>query len=73
MLTSITEIAEGRFQSSSYPCLRKISCVDHGGVLILRGRVSSFFHKQIAQTLVGDIEGVKEVINQIEVIDDEKQ
>ncbi len=48
---------------------RGITCEFHEGVLILRGRVRRYYHKQIAQTIVGGVDGVEQVINHIEVDD----
>jgi osmotically-inducible protein OsmY len=46
---------------------RHVSCEFSQSVLILRGRVSSFYLKQIAQEAVADVEGVKEVVNRVDV------
>jgi osmotically-inducible protein OsmY len=35
---------------------------------VLEGRLSSFYQKQLAQEIVGHIEGVVQVVNQIEVV-----
>jgi osmotically-inducible protein OsmY len=64
----IVAIAEARLGASSYHAVRRVHCKSDQGVLVLEGRLSTFFHKQLAQELVADIEGVKQVVNQIEVI-----
>lgn len=64
----ITDVAAARLQASSYPSIRKVLCVYEEGVLLLRGRLPTFFLKQMAQIAVADIEGVKQVVNQIEVL-----
>jgi osmotically-inducible protein OsmY len=69
MATPIAVTAEKRLRESPYPSLRMVSCIDKGGILILRGHVPNFFHKQLAQTAVANIDGVKELVNQIEVTD----
>ena len=43
-----------------------IYCVS--GVLTLRGRVPTFYMKQIAQSLVGAIEGVSRIDNCLDVV-----
>ena len=48
--------------------IRQISCECHQGVLYLRGTVTSFYHKQLAQEAVR-LPGVRQVVNEIEVID----
>ncbi len=59
--------AQSRLQTSGYPQLRKVSCEFHEGVLMLRGQVSTFHLKQVAQTLVRRLEGVGEINNRLEV------
>jgi len=41
--------------------------VGRDGNLVLHGRVFSFHEKQVAQELVSSIEGMIQVVNQIEV------
>ena len=65
----IAALAEARLHASPYQALRKISCLYDNGRLVLRGCLSTFFHKQLAQTAVADIKGVHRIINQIEVRD----
>ena len=66
--SGIAATAEARFRSSSYRALRGITCNAEQGVLVLEGRLSSFFQKQLAQEIVANIEGVMQVVNQIEVV-----
>jgi hypothetical protein len=63
----IREIAEGRLRDSSYWPVRTICCDYQEGVLILRGRVSAYYLKQIAQAAVSELDGVLEIANRIEV------
>jgi len=56
-----------RLGQSRYPQHRRITFDFHGGVLTLRGIVSSFFLKQLAHVLVANIQGVDEVANRLEV------
>jgi osmotically-inducible protein OsmY len=64
----IAAIAEARLGASSHPALRNVFCKFDHGVLVLRGRLNSFFHTQLAQETVAKIEGVKRVVNQIEIV-----
>ncbi len=57
------------FRSSSYYELRTIQCESREDVLILRGHVSTFFLKQLAQERIRSIEGVRAVINDLQVVD----
>lgn len=63
----IREAAQGRLGSSPYAPLRGVTCDFREGVLTLRGRVSSFYLKQLAQTLVAKVPGVEMVVNNVEV------
>ena len=59
--------ARARLQRSLYPELRHVSCEFHEGLLTLRGRVPSYYLKQVAQTAVYRIEGVGELNNRLQV------
>jgi osmotically-inducible protein OsmY len=45
----------------------RVSCKYAAGVLLLRGRLSSYYHKQVAQEAVKGLEGVTAIVNEIEV------
>jgi osmotically-inducible protein OsmY len=64
----VRQAAQNRLQQSPHAALRKVACECERGVLILRGRVPSFYHKQLAQEAIANIEGVVGVINEIEVV-----
>jgi len=59
--------ATRRLCRSPYRSVRLVTCDFHEGMLTLRGRVSSYYLKQIAQTAVLGIEGVEEINNHLEV------
>ncbi len=61
--------AERRLQASRYAALRSIRCEFHDGVLVLHGRVASFYLKQLAQELVRHLDGVDVIANAVEVTD----
>lgn len=65
---TIAAIAEARFRTDSHTALRGISCKADQGVLVLEGCLSTFFQKQLAQEIVANIQGVVQVVNQIEVV-----
>jgi osmotically-inducible protein OsmY len=65
----IEKDAKRRLLKSSYRSVQGVSCDFHEGILVLRGHVSSFFHKQLAQEAVRDVAGVDKVVNVIEVHD----
>jgi hypothetical protein len=60
--------AEGRLRSSPYLALRDVGCAERDGVVTLRGHLPSYYLKQIAQEVVGEVDGVRAVNNQIEVL-----
>ena len=47
---------------------REITCDYAEGVLILRGRVPSFYLKQVLQSLVSDTPGVHRIDNRVDVV-----
>ena len=63
----VAQAARDRLRSNPYWPVRRVSCECDEGRLFLRGRLSSFFHKQLAQEAVADVDGVTQVINEIEV------
>ena len=64
---AILENASWCLQHSSYPQLWGVTCEFYEGVLTLRGVVRSDFLKQLAHVTVGDVVGVDEVANQLDV------
>jgi osmotically-inducible protein OsmY len=63
----IAEAARKCLRDSRYRAFGWISCECDDGVLLLRGRLSSFYLKQHAQEAVAGVEGVTQVVNEIEV------
>lgn len=59
--------AVARLQQAPYHDLRQVSCEARGGVLTLRGRVPTYYLKQIAQTLVFSLEGLLDLRNELDV------
>jgi osmotically-inducible protein OsmY len=67
LFQEITEIARAALRQSAYAELRELSCDFDGGILTLRGRVPTYYLKQLAQEAVADVPGVVEVENHVEV------
>jgi hypothetical protein len=65
---AITDLAERCLRSNPYLALKNISCDLLDGVLVLRGCLPTYYLKQIAQEVVGHLEGVKRIENQIQVV-----
>ncbi|NLE39900.1 MAG: BON domain-containing protein [Pirellulaceae bacterium] len=66
-LETIGMKARRRLAKSTHVSIRKVTCRYHEGVLLLHGRVSSYYAKQLAQEVVRDLDGVEEIDNRIEV------
>lgn len=59
--------AEGLLRRTPYPVLRNVSCELREGRLILRGRLPSYFLKQMAQATLAHVAGSHRIVNAIEV------
>jgi hypothetical protein len=60
--------ALGRLRRAGYLAFRDLSCNTEGADLYLKGRLPSHYLKQLAQAIAGEVEGVRRVINCIEVV-----
>lgn len=58
-----------RLKDSPYFTLRSITIGFHEGVLVLRGQVACYYHKQLAQEMVRHVDGVEIVVNAVDVVD----
>lgn len=67
---TIQELARQRLaENRSYAlCFRDITIEYEDGVLLLRGRLPSFYMKQVLQTLLRDLDGVEQIDNQTDVV-----
>jgi hypothetical protein len=65
---TITEMAERKLHSKPYQALKNVSCDWRDGVLVLRGRLPSYYLKQVAQEVVARLDGVEGMDNQIQVV-----
>jgi hypothetical protein len=65
---SLAQQARMRLRQSVYPAVRQVSCECHGTTVVLSGKVTSYFEKQLTQTLVlAILQGAAELDNQVEV------
>jgi osmotically-inducible protein OsmY len=64
----VLALAKDRIRHHSHLSVQRIWCEYDGRRLYLRGHVPSFYFKQLAQTAVSGLDGVSEVVNEIEVI-----
>ncbi len=65
---AVADAARQQLRASTCPSVRNVRCEHHEGVLVLRGRVSSYYHKQMAQEAVRRLRGVEEICNVVEVV-----
>jgi osmotically-inducible protein OsmY len=64
----IAREVERRLRSSGHLALLDVSAEVHAGTVRLRGHLPTYYLKQVAQSVVGDIAGVSQVVNQIAVL-----
>lgn len=64
---SVEKAAKTRLARTGYPLLNTIECLFQDGTMELRGRVPSYYHKQLAQEAMRKVHDVKQLINNIEV------
>lgn len=65
--TSLDQIVSSALEQSPYLSTRQLRFETNQGTVVLRGVVPSYYQKQMAQETVRRIDGVDEVINQLEV------
>ena len=65
--SEVARAATECLRRSHYKVLSRVSCEYSRGVLYLRGRLFSIHEKQVAQQAVAAVNGVKRVVNEIEV------
>jgi osmotically-inducible protein OsmY len=63
----VVRMAEHRLSTDPHRALRSVACEYRRGILYLRGRLSRYYHKQLAQEAVARLDGVTQVVNEIEV------
>ena len=64
---SIEPLAATALQQSPISALHSLEVTEEGDVLILSGKVGSYYYKQLAQETVISIAGKREVVNNIRV------
>ena len=63
----ILENVRRLLQESPYRLQRRVDAAFEDGILTLHGRVPTFFLKQTAQALVAKVDGVRQVVNLVDV------
>ncbi len=68
--SDLAQAAKNRLTQSPYAAIfQRLSCHCDEGHLTLRGQLPSFYHKQLAQETVGNVDGITRVINETEVVE----
>jgi hypothetical protein len=71
--SGVIDAALARLHDKSRNAFRNVSCECEEGTITLRGRSSSYYEKQVAQETVRGVEGVTQIVNEIEVTPDAAQ
>ena len=69
-VSNVGGLVEKQLRESAYLDLRFVSCQFCDGVVTLSGRVPSYYLKQVAQTVVGKLDQVDQVVNNLDVSGD---
>jgi osmotically-inducible protein OsmY len=69
----LTDISQQLLATNQYFEVRRVQCEVREGILFLRGKVSSYFLKQLAQESVRSVKGTYGVANFVEVTFGEKE
>jgi hypothetical protein len=64
---SVERAARKRLAKTGYRSLGSVRCNFRDGTIILHGSVPSYYHKQIAQEAMRDVDNVEAIVNQIKV------
>ena len=67
-LPAVVRLVTARLTCSPYLPLRRLVCHYDSGTLTLRGRVPTFYLRQLAWALVADLEEVVARVDRIEVV-----
>jgi osmotically-inducible protein OsmY len=59
--------AENRLHQSAYSPLRRVTCQVHGQEITIRGRVPTYYLKQVAQSLLSGLDGIRTIDNRLDV------
>ena len=65
---SLSERVERALRANGYPALRTIEVSVEDGRVVLKGRVPSYYMKQMAQAVTLAAAGMQELCNEVEVI-----
>lgn len=63
----VLKSARDCLSNTSHAALRELTCEYAHGVLTLHGKVRSYYEKQLAQEAVRRVDGIRQIINKVEV------
>jgi hypothetical protein len=63
----VQEAARRRLDTSGYPELRRVACDFQSGALTLRGRVPTYYLRQVALAVLVGLDRVDELVDRVEV------
>ena len=66
----VLQSAMDRLSTRLGPGPNDVSCDYRNSVLYLYGRCNSFYEKQLAQEALRSVDGVSQVVNRIQVVDE---
>lgn len=66
------QAVRARLSESGYYYLRTLHCRCHEGKLALRGRLPTYYLKQVAQSLAARVPGVESIVDEIEIAEPER-
>ena len=64
---SVERAARRRLADIGYRSLASVRCHFHDGTITLHGDVPSYYHKQIAQEAMRNVENIDAIVNEINV------
>jgi hypothetical protein len=59
-------------RDSAHPALRSLSVEETDTALVIKGSVSSYYLKQLAQEALKGLPGLRQVVNQVQVIREQR-
>lgn len=69
MSIAIISDASNALKRSDYPALRQLSVETGDGELVIKGKVASYYMKQLAQEAVMPVRGSMRLVNKVAVVE----
>jgi hypothetical protein len=65
---SVVSGAAEALKRSAHPALRQLRVEETDSAIVISGRVSSYYLKQLAQEAIMPVRGLRELLNQVTVV-----